>query len=73
MTNYAPSDTALLTVESYFIHLFLCLSPDFKLCTPCQEVKGNNFRLDKHFNGKLVFPINIQLKTESYLRGENEI
>ena len=57
--NYAPTDTALLTVESYFIYLFFCLSPDIKLCSPCQEVKGNNFRLDKYFNVKTegYFPL----------------
>ena len=52
MTNYAATDTALLTVESHFINFFFGLSPDIKLCTPCQEVKGDNFRLDKYFNVK---------------------
>ena len=51
MESEAPTDTALLTVGSYFIRL-LFLSPAIKLWTPCQEVKGNNFRLDKYFNGK---------------------
>ena len=74
MESKAPTDTALLTIGSYFIRL-LFLSPVIKLWTPCQEVKGNNFRLDKYFNGKdgISLAINIQLKTESYLKGENEI
>ena len=58
MANYAPTNTALLTVASYFIHFFF-RSPVIKLWTPCQEVKGDTFRLDQYFNGKLVFPVNI--------------